>query len=373
MTAGPPLAFPGSRTLAGWWRQLAPLHPEALRVGHLLLHRVEAMTRCHRPYRPGAFPLVLLRALALEPAGRPHPPGAPSNNHAGEAPGEGQLRRLDVCLRLGRPLLLQALQSLARQGLVQGGPQTGWAPAPAGRQALERGEVPRDCYERRTFYFLEREPAGGGARPAPAFLPLRSEAGLPWAAGDDWGFDVEVLRACLGRPPEWKRRRTFPAEVADVLPADPAAADFPAWQRVPLDRPEHLAAVLALVPGAGGPRLVGFAFRPEGWALDLEEPVLALDEGWAEDLPEVRVDPGPGAWQAAWRQWCGQRALPAAEAEACGLEPAGVLLRVRPGARLLERLRVARSDALKGEAWLLAGTGRLRAAARVEVLDAEGP
>src|SRR5262249_35580821 len=39
------LAYPGSRSLAGWWRQLAPLHPRAVWLAHLLLHRVEALVR----------------------------------------------------------------------------------------------------------------------------------------------------------------------------------------------------------------------------------------------------------------------------------------------------------------------------------------
>src|ERR1022692_1175295 len=36
------LIFPGSKTLAGWWRQLLPLQPLALAVGYGFLHRVEA-------------------------------------------------------------------------------------------------------------------------------------------------------------------------------------------------------------------------------------------------------------------------------------------------------------------------------------------
>jgi hypothetical protein len=35
-------------------------------------------------------------------------------------------------------------------------------------------------------------------------------------------------------------------------------------------------------------------------------------------------------------------------------------------------LQAARSDVLKGEAWLLAGTGRVRTAARVELTDDAG-
>jgi hypothetical protein len=372
MTAGPALAFPGSRTLAGWWRQLSPLRPEALRVGHLLLHHVEALTRLRATYRPGDFPLLVLRALALESPGRPHPSGT-GNNHAGEAASEGQLRRLDRHLGLGRPLLLQVLQDLTRRGLAEHDPRTGWAVAGPGRQALAHGEVPHESFERRAFYFLEREGAAAGERPPPAFLPLRLPAGAPWPAAADWGFDVHVLRSCLDRPAAWKQRSGFPAEVAEVVlpdrPAEPLPADVPAWQRVAVDRPEHLAVVLAAVPGEAGSRLVGFAVRQDGWHLDTEEPLLSLAEGWAEDLPDLAAEPAAEDWRVSWRQWCQQRGLPAAEADASELKPAGVVLRVRPGTRLLERLREARSDALKGDAWLLAGEGRVRAAARVEVVE----
>jgi hypothetical protein len=44
-------------------------------------------------------------------------------------------------------------------------------------------------------------------------------------------------------------------------------------------------------------------------------------------------------------------------------------LRVLAPGRLIDRLRAARSDALKNEAWLLAGTGRLRAAAVIELVE----
>jgi len=41
---------------------------------------------------------------------------------------------------------------------------------------------------------------------------------------------------------------------------------------------------------------------------------------------------------------------------------------VRAPHRLIERLRAARSDAIKQEAWLLAGAGRTRTAAQLELL-----
>jgi hypothetical protein len=55
------------------------------------------------------------------------------------------------------------------------------------------------------------------------------------------------------------------------------------------------------------------------------------------------------------------------EAEQATLEKADLAVRVRVPARLHDRLRSGRSEVLKGEAWLLAGTGRVRMAAPVEI------
>src|ERR1043165_4953633 len=60
------LIFPGSRTLAGWWRQLAPFHPVAFAVGYGYLHRIEApvITLTDEPVEP--FLHLVLQAIALE-------------------------------------------------------------------------------------------------------------------------------------------------------------------------------------------------------------------------------------------------------------------------------------------------------------------
>ena len=53
-------------------------------------------------------------------------------------------------------------------------------------------------------------------------------------------------------------------------------------------------------------------------------------------------------------------------------EPDSPRLRVQAPPRFLERLHALRSDVLKGEAWLLVGTGHLRPVARIEIVPA-GP
>ena len=65
MTGTLSLAFPGSRKLAAWWRQLAPYCPQTVWFGHLLLHHVEALVRLSRPCRLDRLALFVLKALAL--------------------------------------------------------------------------------------------------------------------------------------------------------------------------------------------------------------------------------------------------------------------------------------------------------------------
>jgi len=68
MRAAPPLVFPSSRVLAGWWPQLAPLAPQSLTVGHLLLHHVEALVHSERLTTLDGLTSLVLRALTLAPS-----------------------------------------------------------------------------------------------------------------------------------------------------------------------------------------------------------------------------------------------------------------------------------------------------------------
>ena len=60
MNPAPPLPFPGSRTVAAWWRELAPHRPLRLWLSHLLIHRVEAQVEVLRPYPLGGLRLEVL-------------------------------------------------------------------------------------------------------------------------------------------------------------------------------------------------------------------------------------------------------------------------------------------------------------------------
>jgi hypothetical protein len=232
----------------------------------------------------------------------------------------------------------------------------GWQPTEAGQQPpASSPPVPARQRERRSFCFTDSQP--------PTFVPLVAGAALPLASPPAFSFDLGVLEACARESDTWKTRHGFPLDVRRVI--RPTGSED--WQAVAVDRPAQAVLVLVEVAGKSGADLLGFAVRPEGWSLG-REPVLTWPGG-AEQLGPLGGNAPPEAWRQAWQLWCQQRSLPSGEVEACRLEVVEHRLRVHAPPRLVERLRAARSDALKGEAWLLAGSGRVRPAAMIDLGD----
>jgi hypothetical protein len=347
-----PLAFPGSRTLAGWWRQLAPFGPGALWAGHLFLHQVEALVRLNRPCRPDPLTWFVLKALTLEMT----------------------LEGLDSRLRLGRPIVHQVLRRLAEEGLVLSEPPGQWTLTALGRQVLETGEYRQTFHERRAFHFVDNRGLGANNTPALHFLDLRSHLGSLWHIPEGCEFNAETLRSCLNQSPQWKEQFGFPVEVDAFVDLETAPSPTnhqpPVWQRVIVDQPEHLLVTLIVAAGQSGPaQLLGFTVRQDGWALQPAQPAFTLPGDWQRVFPDLREDPPPEVWRQAWRAWGQPRGFTLEETDACGLRREGERLVVTAPRRFTERLRSTRSDALKGEAWLLAGEGRLRAASRLEIVE----
>ena len=85
----------GSKTLAAWSRQLAVYQPTALWVGHLFVHRLEALAQVIRaePIQE-PLPLLLLRAVALE---------------SSQGPAAAMVQRLDERLHLGQDVIVRLL------------------------------------------------------------------------------------------------------------------------------------------------------------------------------------------------------------------------------------------------------------------------
>jgi|SRR5579884_993773 len=350
-------SWPGSRVLLGWWRELADYKPQRVHLAHLLVHRVEALVLVRRPRLLDRWQRAL---LGLAGAHVPH---------------GGELISSLSALQMDPQMLGQLIRELTDSGLLHRNGSGLWQMTPAGRHALETGAVPVAAEERRTFTLVDNSALG---RP-PHFLPLElgparlAEPASPEAVG--CSFETAFLEACIGQTPQWKARFRFPTDVESLLSPRPDESPAANWRRVILDTVEHRLVVFihtaqpvgqASRLSSSAPRLLAFAVRPEGWALEAE-PLLTLAEGWEEALPDLTVEPTPAMWRQAWQTWSHPRSLPQAEVAACRLERADHRLLVYAPPRLIDRLRAARSDAVKQEAWLLAGEGRTRLAAQIEL------
>lgn len=342
-------SWPGSRVLLGWWRELARYKPQHLRISRLLLHRVEALVRvaCSRPLDRWQ------RALLSQASTR--------------VPCGGDLINSFTDLQMDAQVLGQLVRELTDTGLLRRNGSGLWQMTPAGRDALATGAVAVHVEERRQFLFVDNSTLG---RP-PHYLPLQLEAARatapvsPEAAG--CSFASTVLENCIHHTPEWKKRFRFPADVEALLPPQANEASAKSWRHVILDAVEER--LLVFLQSGQRPKvtlLLGFAVRPEGWVLE-SQPLLELVEGWEEAMPDLAAEPPVEIWRQAWQTWSQPRGLPPAEVEACRLERLDHRLLVHAPQRLIDRLRAARSDAIKQEAWVLAGEGRTRVAAQLEL------
>jgi len=343
MTA-PAVVWPSSRHVLGWWAELASLRPLRLWLCHLHLHHIEALVAAPRPCRLYPLPAALLRFLEQP------------DTSAGE---------LAKRLQLDEALVHQLLAGLASEGFIDSGSGRPTLTA-AARQALREGTIAGAS--RRAVHFLDRTELGL----PPHFLPLRNANPTPFVPDAHWSFDSQLLQDCVRQPGAWKERFGFPADIEAILMQGATPANgTPDWQHVVVDRAEALTMLAAEVTAgdkAGTEsHLVGFAVTVPDWILARAHVVLELGASWPEVLPNLAAGAALEEWRKAWRQWCQPRGVPASETDACRVDLAGAVLHVHAPRRLVDRLRAARSDAVKNEAWLLAGTGRTRAVARVEL------
>ncbi len=359
MTSASSLAFPGSRTLATWWRQLAPFGPKNLWVGYLFVHRLEAPALWSVSLPLDPLLEIVLQALDLETM-------PPADTRIGE---DEVCRRLDRRLHLGVPVVRRLLRDLAQLLLVEAPAGASWGLTPKGRLALKDRKIVVPQEKRSVFTFVEKVDAEGRRQAPPHFLNLRETPGVPWQVEADAPFDVSWLTSCLDQPPEWKAVFGFPSEVLAFPQTTPPPAGLPPpWDRVIVDHSERL--LVALVLRSAEPALLGFAIRPEGWLLQTAEPLLCLPAAARAFSPDL-ADAADLLWKQAWRDWCRPRMLAEAEVDACRLTFLGDRLRIEAPASLVRRLQAGKSDIVKGEAWLLAGANHLRPAARLELVGGE--
>jgi hypothetical protein len=323
-------------------------------ISRLRLHRVEALVRVGRSRQLDRWQRALLSLASTR------------------VPCGGELITSLSDLQVDAQVLGQLVRELTVTGLLRRNGAGQWQMTPAGRHALESGAAVADVEERRAFIFVDNSALG---RP-PHFLPLNgarppaevgSARGADASRSEDHPFDPPLLEACVRQTPAWKARFRFPSEVEALVPPRPDESPAANWHSVILDIVEERPLVfIQTAKRSGAPVLSGFSVRAEGWALE-PEPVLELAEGWEEALPDLAVEPSPEMWRQAWQAWTHPRGLLPGDVAACRLERVDHRLLVHAPPRLIERLRAARSDAIKQEAWLLAGDGRTRLAAQLEL------
>jgi hypothetical protein len=364
------LAFPNSQTLAGWWRQLSARCPSAIWVGHVRIHRVEALADTSRTKPLDHLARSILELLDLER-------NLALTDTRASSLREGwpvSLSNLESALGLDSSLVRPVMMQLERGGLIASSSRSedataAWFITIAGRRALESGNLASCIRERRQFNFLESLSTppqfrfvnlccleGGGP-----VAPTPSETEVPV-------FDLEKLKSCIREPTDWKHRHGFPEDVVGLVPLnDPAASEEPQdlWQRVPVDRLDLVCLALSREPGA----LHAFAVRPQGWRLQAASPCFSLDDGeWESLFPAAMTDPPLDAWRQAWLNWGQARHLPPAELEPSALEREGLILRVSVSKRVRDRVRASGNEPSKPEHWVLGGAGDMRACACLEIV-----
>ncbi|MSQ93278.1 MAG: hypothetical protein EXR98_01835 [Gemmataceae bacterium] len=344
------LIFPGGRTLAGWWRQLSPLQPAGLWIGYGFVHRVEVAVhvRCEQPI--DSFAHLVLQALHLEETVAPnHVPGV-------------SLAVLEERLCLPGAVVLHVLAGMCADGLLTREAPERWQASELGRYALEKRALPVRLQKRRTFPFLERVDSSGERIGAPHFLPIAECAVASWSVGEPHRFDIACLRGSIEQSAAWKQAAAFPLEVEAL-----ADGVVDVWQQVVVDRPERVMLALVVVNAQGTRKVLGFAVKVDGWALQDRAPVLRVPAPADSLWPEIAQQPTMPVWQDVWRSWCKQRQLPTNEVELCALSYHAPRLEVQAPPRLVQRLHAAKSDLFKGEAWLLVGDGYCRTAVQLAI------
>lgn len=339
-------AYPGGRTLAHWQRQLAPLHPQTLWVGHWFVHRVEALAQAEQRVPLENFTSLLLQACSLEGADVVAVPA--------------------VARRLGVPAPLAAgwLRDLAKRGLVHANADESFRWTSQGRDALRLGFTDRKRESRQTFSFLERLEADGVRRAEPHFLALAETTAIPWLNSEPHRFDPHWLPKCAHQTGEWKKSFGFPGDVVGFSHENGSLeAGQPDWRKVFLDRTERIPVLLFQEGRSTTPIWRAYAWQAIGWTLHDQTPIWTGGQEIAQIFPELMKPPRLQEWRAVWLQWCRQRSLPSQEAEGTELAWVDGHLVAKAPPRMVHRLQAGNSDLCKGEAWLLTGDGYLRPAA----------
>jgi hypothetical protein len=330
----PPL--PSSRELAELWPHFHPWQPQELRLGQVLLHRVEAAVTVAEKQPLDALACHLLAAFPpVDGASLP-----------------------DLTLRTGLPEAVQRtlLKSLVRRGCLQPSGNERWRLTERGERARATKEVPEERQQRRVFHFCD-----GMHNGLPAFVrwESRPEQALIPAPRTQWTFHPDALQQCLQAPEPWKLSHGFPADVQNVERLETGETGEANWEKVMLHHIVRLP--VAIVAGR---RCVGFALSLPSWEL-LPAPPLFHSSTLTEAAALVGADLAPpslAGWAEAWDLARRPLGLPQGDVVQYESTEKGPQVTIR----LPTNTGPRKKPLPTGETWLLAGTGTFRCAARIE-------
>lgn len=363
MTLAPPVPFPGSRVLAGWWLSLSSFQPVKLWIGHFLFHTLEVPIHVKGSSALARFPRLILQGIAL----------SPDRTNLG----------LALFLSLEPGLLIHNVRFLESRKLIELDETGSWQLTALGKQANAEGSYSSLYRSRGQFTFLEPDEGS-----VPIFVPPLRNAGQESTEGINQRFDLSLVNACLHQDDEWKNQHGFPVEIADLVPPFPGPSDranglplnysapdasahrLEDWQRIGAKggSRHHVLLVSSRGPNESD-MLTGFEVNHHQWTFEVGHPLFRLTTAPAGVFRNLLDEPPLDSWTLAWREWGRQRGLPQADVQQGSCERTGHRLKVRVSRRIMDQLRHQRSDAMKGEAWLLAGTDVVRSIAQLEIIE----
>jgi hypothetical protein len=354
MISAPSMQTPGGRVLAAWWRGLAFLRPSKLWVGNLLFHSFEVPVRLKQAIHLDRFPFLVLQGIDK----------APDKTPLGIA----------LFLALNPALLVRVLKFLESLALIEVHSTGSLNLSRQGKEALLLGSYATFKDGRKEFCFVQV-----AEKKEPVFVVAKSGDFKNGNELPEFTASYALLQDHISRTLVWKKRHHFPEEVVELLAPFPqnaqegvnAASAEPSplrrlrdWQRIPIV--QSWRQNVAVVSCGGAKEITGFAVQAPHWELRASEPLFGFID---DDLGELVDEPSTPMWFEAWREWCQPRGLLSNDTNQCTIERVGHQLVVSTPKRIMDQLHAQRSDALKGDAWLTAGTGILRPVAQLHVVE----
>jgi hypothetical protein len=337
--------LPPGPKIADWMEQLKDRQPVSIRVGNVILHRVDALVFVTTLQRLDSLSAHVLNLLSVEP----HPLST---------------ERLGVILGLPPEVTRRILSALLDDGLIIVGEDSlsskkTWSIPSAVRPIPGTGYRAHRSCERRVLTFLE---CADAARPAQYVNVCGPEWGEPVI--DNLGglnFKRADIGVCIRQSLEWKQRRGFPLDIAALCESSPR---IPPWQSVIINKPERCR-VLLLQDTEG---FHGFALDRRDWSLHSVRPYFTLaDLDAVECFPGTDSVPSEVDWRRAWQDWMKSHGLFGSESSAVRLQLNGTRLRVQVPETMRNRLVELLN---KNGGWLAVASAAFHTLARVEIDNA---